>query len=293
MDIQQLRYFEAVAQLQNMTKAAELLHISQSTLSKQIAKLESDLGFSLFDRNGKKISLNKAGMRFFESSNLILREMEAAKGDIRFLMSSQNNRIRVGAAGIPDSFLMCMRDFSKDHPEAEFIIHSRIEDAEHLNINDYDVLICPAEFRYEKLEGYPFYEEKYVLAVSAESGLAKKKAFTPQMMKGKTVVFLRGEHMQAEFAYQMCSTLALELGGICFADSREIQRRLITAGMACAFLPKAESESLRYDTMIRQIPVLDERFSRKMKICFLRTKHLSQLGAVFREHVIRYYHLEG
>ena len=293
MDIQQLRYFSAVAQLQNMTNAAELLHISQSTLSKQIAKLEADLGFPLFDRNGKKIILNKAGMRFFESGNLILREMEAAKGDIRFLMSSQDNRIRIGAAGVPDSFLMCMREFSKVHPEAEFSIQSRIEDAEHLNINDYDVLICPSEFRYEKLEGYPLYEEKYILAVPAESGLAKKKAFTTQMMKGQTVVFLRGEHMQAEFAYRICSALALELGGICFADSREMQRRLIMAAVACAFIPKSESESLRHDTAIRLIPVLDERFSRKMKICFLRTKHLSQLGAVFRDHVIRYYDLEG
>ncbi len=293
MDIQQLHYFSAVAQLQNMSKAAELLHISQSSLSKQIAKLEADLGFPLFDRNGKKISLNKAGMRFFESSNLIIRELESAQGDIRFLMSSQDNRIRVGAEGMPDAFFACMEIFAGEHPEAEFIFSSRIGDVEHLNINDYDVLICPEEFRFEKLEGYPLFEERYVFAVPVKNTLAEKEVFSLEMLKNQTVVFLRGENIKGDFAYQVCSALALEPERVYFVDNREMQYRLISSGMACGFFQKSEAYLLQHDKTIKVLPVLDERFMRRMKICFLRTKHLSELGNLFREHVIRYFHLEN
>ena len=57
MNISQLRYFTTVAQLENVSKAADLLYLSQSSLSKNIAKLEEELGMPLFDRNGKKITL--------------------------------------------------------------------------------------------------------------------------------------------------------------------------------------------------------------------------------------------
>ena len=141
MNIQQLRYFTAVAQLQNMSRAADFLHVSQSALSKQIANLETELGVALFERRGKKILLNQAGQRFFESGNTILQELKAAEDDLRLLDSSRDQRIRIGTEGITDDFLDCLSRFAKKYPEAEFILNNRIEYAEHLNINDFDALI--------------------------------------------------------------------------------------------------------------------------------------------------------
>ena len=72
MNVLQLRYFITVAQLENVTKAADLLHISQSSLSKNISALEKELSVSLFDRNGKNIALNASGERFLESCKKIV-----------------------------------------------------------------------------------------------------------------------------------------------------------------------------------------------------------------------------
>ena len=57
MELRLLRYFLTVAKEQSFTKAAEQLHITQPTLSRQMAAFEEDLGITLFIRNGKKISL--------------------------------------------------------------------------------------------------------------------------------------------------------------------------------------------------------------------------------------------
>ena len=57
MELRHLRYFDAIAETLNFTRAAERLHVTQSTLSHQIKQLEEEIGVALFDRIGKRVSL--------------------------------------------------------------------------------------------------------------------------------------------------------------------------------------------------------------------------------------------
>lgn len=85
MDLENLKYFIVVAQLQHMSHAAEELNISQPALSMCIRKLESELGVSLFDRVGKSISLNSAGKVFLRDSQEIIRMFEDSRRRLRVL----------------------------------------------------------------------------------------------------------------------------------------------------------------------------------------------------------------
>lgn len=84
MELRLLRYYLTVAKEQSFTKAAEQLHITQPTLSRQMAAFEEDLGITLFIRNGKKISLTDEGIllkrRALEILNLEERTLEELKG---------------------------------------------------------------------------------------------------------------------------------------------------------------------------------------------------------------------
>ena len=84
MELRLLRYFLTVAKEQSFTKAAEQLHITQPTLSRQMAAFEENLGITLFIRNGKKISLTDEGIllkrRALEILNLEERTLEELKG---------------------------------------------------------------------------------------------------------------------------------------------------------------------------------------------------------------------
>lgn len=73
MEIRVLRYFLAIAQEESITRAAELLHITQPTLSRQIAQMEEEMGVRLFDRGTRKITLTNEG--------LLLRRRAAPSGD--------------------------------------------------------------------------------------------------------------------------------------------------------------------------------------------------------------------
>lgn len=292
MDIQQLRYFNTVVHLENVSKAADSLHISQSALSKQIRGLENELGVSLFDRKGKKIILNKAGMRFYRSSEQILRELASASDDIQMLVARKNPRIRIGGTEMPARMLSCIFDFSALHPKAQFILNNRVDYEKSIDINQYDALICPDDFRYENLNGYPFYEESYFFAVHRSSDLAEEKVFSFHSIRSHPLVFLHGDDLSPEFPYSICSTADFEPGPLFFTDSREQHRWMIAEGKACGFVPSHLSESYLSCPEIRLLRVLDPRFARPFKICFLRERHLSELGLLFREHVIDYFKLE-
>ena len=69
MEIMQLRYLKEVARQESFTRAAELLHITQSALSKSIAKLEDEVGVKLFERDGNRIHLNPFGKAILRSSD--------------------------------------------------------------------------------------------------------------------------------------------------------------------------------------------------------------------------------
>lgn len=96
MDINALIYFQTVAKYENMSRAAEELHITQPALSKSISMLEEYLRVELFDRNGKSIKLNRYGKFFLERTDIILREIERAKEDLTNLVSPNFGEVSIG-----------------------------------------------------------------------------------------------------------------------------------------------------------------------------------------------------
>ena len=78
MTLNQLEYFQSVARLQHFRQAAELLKISQPSLSRSMAALEQELNLVLFEREGRNVVLTKPGRVFLEHVNKILDEVDTA-----------------------------------------------------------------------------------------------------------------------------------------------------------------------------------------------------------------------
>ncbi len=96
MDLLQMQYFLKIAETGNMTRAAEELYISQSSLSRTIARLEKDLGVKLFDRIGRQIQLNEFGRVFLRCTKQVFMLLEEARREIADLQGRSNHKIQVG-----------------------------------------------------------------------------------------------------------------------------------------------------------------------------------------------------
>ena len=98
MEIRVLRYFLAIAREENMTRAAERLHISQPSLSKEIKKLEEELGHELFIRTNKNMLLNDEGMLLRKRAEDILAMVDKTAKEFSQLDNIVGGEIRIGCA---------------------------------------------------------------------------------------------------------------------------------------------------------------------------------------------------
>ncbi|MGH8814886.1 MAG: LysR family transcriptional regulator [Advenella sp.] len=96
MELRHLRYFDAIARLQHVTQAAALLRVAQPALTQQIRALESELGFALFQKSGRRIELTTAGKEFHDHAKKILHDVEIAVQTSSAVSRGEAGRIVVG-----------------------------------------------------------------------------------------------------------------------------------------------------------------------------------------------------
>ena len=191
MTLDQMRYFVTAAQLQNLSKAAEALHISQPSLSRSIARLEEELGTPLFCRQGKRVVLNEPGSRLLSSAQVILRELDGALVQLRTCAGGAGARLCVGLCGPDEPVGACLAAFSASHPQITLDLDCSIEEKEPLDINQYDMLLCPDTGDYRRFRGIVLREERYLLALPAAHPLAQRAGVLPKELAGQPFVFLR------------------------------------------------------------------------------------------------------
>ncbi|MGW0697868.1 LysR family transcriptional regulator [Streptomyces sp. NPDC002867] len=124
MQLQQLRYFVAVAETRHFTRAAERVHVSQPSLSQQIRALEQELGADLFARARGNIALTDAGDALLPLARRILADTETARREVQELAQLRRGRVRLGATPSLCTGLLpqVLRTFHDLHPGIEILI---------------------------------------------------------------------------------------------------------------------------------------------------------------------------
>ena len=204
MDIRILRYFIAVAEEGNITKAAARLHVSQPALSTQLAALEDELGQRLFERGARGIELTEKGLvlkrradDLVDFAERIESEMKANGGD------ELEGTVSIGAGETP-AFRFVVRaaaQLARDNPRLQFSIASgNGEDILlHLREGVHDLALLVGPGRYEGFDYLTLpYTHHWGLLVSADSPLAAKKRIVPADTKGIPLISSR-QGMVREF----------------------------------------------------------------------------------------------
>src|SRR5580692_9802350 len=125
MELRHLRYFVAVAEEQNVTRAAMRLHVSQPPLSRQIRNLEDELGVALFDHDANTVRLTTAGRTFLNEARAILRRAEGAVQMARDVAGGKRGEIQIGYAPSLTVELLprALRYFRKSNPDVHVRLH--------------------------------------------------------------------------------------------------------------------------------------------------------------------------
>ena len=285
MNMTQIRYFITVAQMQSMTRAAELLRLSQPSLSKNIAKLEEELNTRLFDRSGRRITLSEPGKRFLDAAMVMLQELYDAMEEMEELSSGTDNRLSIGIFGAHPVILRYLAGFSRIHPEAEYVINGNIETIEQLDSAEFDMIVYPNITRYGKLPGQKLCHECYYLAVPARHPLAQRDSVLPRDFLEEPLVFLRSEGQYTGPCHALCTAMNPALRVRAFVTTAELHRQMIASGMALGFVPDGCAPVYRRDPDIQLCTIADNKFSRTMMLSFKKEKLRTPLGKMLQQYL--------
>lgn len=125
MDLSQLAYFRAAAQLEHFSRAADTMHVAQPALSRQIRTLETELGVALFDRVGRGVRLTAAGRAILPRVERVLAETDAIGRDVRALLELESGLVALGFLHSIGAHLLpgILAAFRARHPAIGFTLH--------------------------------------------------------------------------------------------------------------------------------------------------------------------------
>jgi DNA-binding transcriptional LysR family regulator len=200
MELRHLRYFVAVAEEENISKAALKLHVSQPGVSRQIHDLEDELGFQLFERSAKAVRLTAAGRVFLDEARAVLKRAGEAVEKARTAAAGVAGQINIGYAPSLTVKILppALRNFQERFPNVRAVLHdlSTEEMLAQLGEDKLQVALTvqpPAKalrgFQFEELARYPVR-----LAVAPGHSLAKSKSVSMQQIVDEPLIAYSRNH---------------------------------------------------------------------------------------------------
>ena len=184
MELRHLRYFTAVAEALNFTRAAAQLRVVQPALSRQIQDLEEELGVDLLRRSPRGVTLTAEGRLFLEETRELLKRADESVARVRALARGEYGELHVGYAPSPPVEVLppALAAFQKAAPRVRVVLHDLASDEMiarlldgtlHLGITVEPGAEVSGDIHFEELRRYPF-----CIALAAGHPFARKKSVT-------------------------------------------------------------------------------------------------------------------
>src|SRR5699024_855475 len=205
MELRVLKYFLMAAREENITKAANLLHITQPTLSRQLMQLEEELGVKLFHRGKYHIVLTDEGMLLRRRAQEMIELEEKTKREFSKDEAQLAGEIAIGCGETRNMTFLSkkMAEFRRLHPLVHYDIYSAtaddIKERMEKGILDIALLMEPVDIGKYEFVRMP-QREQWGALVCADSPLADKETLSPDDLTGQPIIIAKRESVQNELA---------------------------------------------------------------------------------------------
>lgn len=209
MEIQQLYYYMELCKQKNFTEAGYACNMTQGALSKQIRKLENELGITLIRRNTRKFELSKEGEIFLSYAKKMTGTYEEMLKNVQ-----KNQEIKIGCMPVlaPYHFARLVADFRKEYPDIKLVIDERIASEIQENSDRYDFLILrenmmedQKKFRYS-----PLYDDKLCAVLYEKHPLYGRDRLQLKELKDDVFIFPERGSGSYEVFYKSCEKAGFE-----------------------------------------------------------------------------------
>lgn len=237
MDLNSLKQFLVVARLEHLSRAADELRIAQPSLSRTIARLESELGTPLFDRGGR-LRLNEAGKLFRGYVERSLGELEAGRRAVAEATSEGVRTVRLAS----ETFLTLtgpLAAYKRAHPSVEIELQwSPAEDmARRLRAQDVDLCVASQPIDAGGLEQVQLLDDAVGVATPLDHPLAGRASVSIDELADQPFITARKGHWQRRLLDRLFAARGITPRIVCEGDEPSAIADLIGAGLGIGLVP--------------------------------------------------------
>jgi len=279
MNIRDLRYLVAVADLQHFGQAAAKCFVSQPTLSGQIKKLEDSLGVHLFERTHRSVVPTDVCLDILASARRILREVDQINTISESSHDPMVGRFRLGAFPTiaPYVFPGLVSQVKKSLPDLRLIlIEEKTEQLlDKLRNAEIDAALLALPLEDDFFDFIKLFEDEFYLAVPSDHALAPCETVTQDCLDQYRVLLLEEGHCLRDQALDVCQKHGIGEESDFRATSLETLRQMVKGGTGITFMPKIairdDEEGIQYIPFVAPVP------SRSIALVWRKTSSRKQL----------------
>ena len=261
MELRHLRYFVAVAEEENVTRAAARLHVSQPPLTRQIQDLEEELGLVLFERTGKAIHLTEVGRVFLDEARAVLQRVDDAVKATQAFAARHVGELHLGFAPSPTVEILpaLLRSLRSHLPGVRVTLHDQSSPEMLLGLREARlhaaIMMQPPkqaarDLIFEPLRSYPV-----VVAVAPSHPFTSRRSVTAQQVLAQPLV-VYARNLYPDYHDWLSRTFATRAQRLRFVEECDSGPSLFSAvasGRGAAVVPSIVAQAA--GSRLRQVPI--------------------------------------
>ncbi len=286
MEIHQLRYFCAVARNGTFTKASEVEHVAQPSLSQQILKLEAELGARLFDRLPRSARLTVFGRVFLPKAQRILRELGEAKTEMLEMAGDEKGNVILGIIPTVASYLLprILAGFTRVHPRVTIQVVEDITPAllERLHQGSVDMAIVALPVSGDEISSRHLLEESFYAVLPNSHACAGHKTLRLSELKNDSFLLLKEGHCFRDSMIAACRQSRVTPKVVFESGQFATLLAMVSAGMGVSAVPSMAVQQIPGCRFVR---IAGKGSKRKIGLIKLRHHFETRAQRALLEHV--------
>jgi LysR family hydrogen peroxide-inducible transcriptional activator len=277
MEVHQLRYFCAVARHGTFTRASEVEHVAQPSLSQLILKLEAELGARLFDRLPRSAKLTVFGTAFLPKAERILRDLEEAKTELRDMSGNEKGEVVLGIIPTIAAYLLprLLNNFSERHPQITIKIFEDITPTllQRMHEGTIDIAVAALPIGGNDLACEELFEEKFYAVLPEKHRSASRTSISLTELNKEPFLLLKEGHCFRDSVIAACHRSKMSPSVVFESGQFATILAMVSAGMGVSAVP---AMAVQPQPGCKFIPISGKHSTRKVGIVTSRHHYQSR-----------------
>lgn len=285
MLLEHLRFFHAVAEHGSFTRAAEELLLTQPAVSSQIIKLEQELGQKLFERQGKRVQLSRAGEILHAQSRKIFLQLHEAQTVLNDLKSLESGRLVLGTVDVISIYVLprIFQEFTRHYPRIEISIQvdNSANISEGVLDGELDLGFVTLPVEHKNLVSFPIYDDMMRVIATPSHPLARRRRVSlEELTRTKLIIYKRGS-VTRKLIESVFAQRGLELNPDMEIDRPEAMKKLVEVGLGVSIIPEMSIKRELEEGSLVTLNTGDVSFERQLGLICRKGQFFSPSSAVF------------